>query len=86
MQDRRYHLWPEHERPLGLWFAVQTQWQFAGIDGVPTGLRYHDIEALIRMRRLAKPAELPELIDALQVMERTALAEWDRQRSRSRRG
>lgn len=84
IEDRRYHLWTEHERPLALWFAVQTQWVLAGMEAVPTGLRYQDIEALIRMRRLAEADELPELIGALQMMEQTALAEWARQRSRKR--
>lgn len=78
-----YYLWPEHEPVLGLWLQVQTQWR-VGMNGA-TGLDYAGVQALVAMRQLATPEQLPELIEGLQIMERATLNEWAEQAERRAR-
>lgn len=82
-RPRLFHLWAENEPTLSLWFALQTQWR-VGMSGA-TGLDYTAVETLMRVRAVPR-ADRRELLEGLQVMERSTLNEWARQaetRSRS---
>lgn len=85
-QGRVFWLWPELQASLLAWFAVQTQWR-VGATGA-TGLDYAGVEALLRLRKLARgPRRTAQVVADLQVMERATLSEWARQREqRERRG
>ncbi|MGQ9370526.1 DUF1799 domain-containing protein [Azospirillum sp. A39] len=65
--------WPS----LSLFLDCDTQWSFA--EGVPTGLDYARVLAVMRFRR-QRPA--PGLLADLKVMERTALDAWSEERTR----
>lgn len=76
-----FHLWPEHQAAFDLFLLCSTQWRHGAMGA--TGLDYAGIEALIRLRRLARPRHVPRLFAELQVLERATLAEWSRQRRRA---
>lgn len=75
---QEFCLWPEHVPAFELWVAAQTQWR-SGMAGA-TGLDYGGIEALMRLRGVAR-AERSERFAELQVMERAALAAWQEKRN-----
>lgn len=61
--------------------AVQTQWR-VGMGG-PTGLDYAGVLAWMQAGNVAKRDRAP-LLEKLQIMERTTLAEWARKAERER--
>jgi hypothetical protein len=58
--------WPA----LELFRAALTQWRYAGISGVPTGLDYQGVEAAAR---LAAIETTPDMFRRLRVLERAAI-------------
>lgn len=60
----------KNEEALRLFLALGTQWVFAGMDGVPTGISYAAVEPAARMLGLNMTAEL---FEGLRIMENAAL-------------
>ena len=67
-QCQAVELWPENLPSASLYIACETQWQRAGMAGVPTGLNYAGVEAVMRPR-----GDPPALFDDIQVLERVFL-------------
>ena len=61
----------ENWAAVRLFVACATQWRFAGMNGVRTGLDYAGVEAAARMAGIEVTGDL---FDRLRIMERTALA------------
>lgn len=76
-----YDLWPQNVPVWYVWLAVQTQWRYAGMDGVPTGLDYAGVRAALVLQRTPR-ATRPEWFALLQHMEAATLDEWARKRER----
>lgn len=70
-------LWPENLPAVELYLAAETQWRHAGMNGVPTGLDYAGVRALLDLWPLpAAPdpqAALQALFADLQTLEREHL-------------
>lgn len=71
-----FDVWPENWETVQLFLAVQTQWRMAPMGGV-VGLDYAAVDAAIR--HLRRPMT-PELFAGLQIMEKAAIAELNRDR------
>lgn len=67
-QCQAVELWPENIPSASLYIACETQWQRAGMSGLPVGLDYAGVEAAMRLR-----GDPPALFDDLQVLERVFL-------------
>lgn len=67
-QCEAVELWPENIPSASLYIACETQWQRAGMSGLPVGLNYSGVEAAMRLR-----GDPPALFDDLQVLERVFL-------------
>ena len=46
--DHRIAVWPENMKTVEVFVAMFTQWQTAGMDGAPVGLRYESLPAVMR--------------------------------------
>jgi hypothetical protein len=75
--DEEFWLWPENEQVFWLWMAVQTQWDKS--DGNRYKLNYPGVEVVARAWRIGR-REWGGIFALLQVMERTCLDEWARNR------
>ena len=64
-QCQAVELWPENLPSASLYIACETQWQRAGMSGLPVGLNYAGVEAAMRMR-----GDPPALFEDVQVLER----------------
>ncbi|WP_039927788.1 DUF1799 domain-containing protein [Alishewanella jeotgali] len=67
---------------MHLFFAAATQWNYAGMAGVRTGLNYPAVE--LRASKVPDYASLPLALqslvwDGITVMERTCLNIWSKQ-------
>lgn len=51
-QAEAVRVWPENWPALRLFLAVSTQWRWAGLAGVPTGLDYAALPVAARALRL----------------------------------
>ena len=60
--------------------AVQTQWRYAGMAGLPTGLDYAGVCAYLQAQgfrpRAKPPWSLGTLLEDLRAMESIAIEEW----------
>lgn len=67
-----------------LFYAVATQWNYAGMAACRTGLNYHSVQirasALPEWQHLT-PELIAEIWDGIQIMEYAALAEWAEQQN-----
>lgn len=70
---------PEGMDAARLFLALSTQWRFAGMDGVPTGIDYGAVEPTAR---LAGIEATPALFDLVRTMEAEALAARRERRDR----
>lgn len=68
---------PDVERSLELFLALDTQWR-VGPSGLPIGLVYSDVLAVMRLRAVPR-AEWRELFADVQTMEQAALAVMHKQ-------
>lgn len=73
---------PANALIVHLFFAAATQWNYAGMAGVRTGLSYPAVE--LRASKVPDyaglPLELQSLVwDGISVMERTCLNVWSKQ-------
>ncbi len=75
-------LWPEHWPAVRLFASAFTQWQVS--HSGPVGLRYEALPVLRDAQGIA-PADWPQVLADLQVMEQQALEIWREQRA-SRNG
>ncbi|GAB4198006.1 MAG: hypothetical protein OHK0024_36860 [Thalassobaculales bacterium] len=76
--DGAIRVLPEVLDALALFFAVATQWTYAGQAAMPMGLDYARVEAVLRLRATPR-RDWPGLFAALQVMEAAALPVLQRQ-------
>lgn len=71
-------VWPDTEQSILTFDALGSQWIYAGMGGVPTGIVYASIEPVLRVRRV--PAEDWALVfEDIRVLEAAALEEMHRQ-------
>lgn len=71
-------VWPDTEQSLLVFDALGSQWIYAGMGGVPTGIVYASIEPVLRVRKV--PAEdWSQVFEDIRVMEAAALEEMHRQ-------
>lgn len=71
-------VWPDTIRSVLVFDALGSQWIYAGMGGVPTGMVYASVEPVLRVRGV--PAEDWSLVfEDIRVMEAAALAEMHRQ-------
>jgi hypothetical protein len=75
--EDEFYLWPESEPIFWLWLAVQTQWHV--VDGTRLGLNYSGVAAAIELRGVSRKNR-SQYFMLLQLMERTCLDEWARNR------
>lgn len=68
--DPTFGVWPENWDAVRVFLAMGTQWRFAGMAGVPSGLDYAALPMVLRCLRL-RPNET--LFEQLRVMEAGAL-------------
>ncbi|QFU23726.1 DUF1799 domain-containing protein [Shewanella eurypsychrophilus] len=74
--DEDVVIWPENHLTMNLFFSCQTQWHFAGMAGVRTGLNWQSLE--LAMSRSAEFRSLDdgtkdEVFDELVLVERVVL-------------
>lgn len=67
-QCQAVELWPENLTSAALYIACETQWQRAGMAGLPVGLNYPGVETVMRLR-----GDPPALFDDIQALERVFL-------------
>lgn len=71
-------VWPDTERSILVFDALGSQWIYAGMGGVPTGIVYGSVEPVLRVLRV--PAEDWSLVfEDIRVLEAAALQEMHRQ-------
>lgn len=68
-----YGVWPENWDAVEVFEASQTQWRFAGMAGVPTGLDMAGVRATCAF---LDKAPSRDLLERLRVMEAEALSVW----------
>lgn len=74
-------VWPDTLKSVQVFDALGSQWIYAGMGGVPTGIVYGSIEPVLRV--LTVPAEdWPQVFDDIRELEAAALAEMHRQRAK----
>ena len=66
-------LWPENVPAVLLYLSCDTQWRYAGMNGVPTGLDYAGVRAVMDLQAIPSDAH-PALFQDLQALEREHLA------------
>jgi hypothetical protein len=66
-------VFPHNVPVLRLWADVWNQWRWTGgVDARRAGLDWSQVEAAMRLRGVPR-VERPDMMTALQLMERTAL-------------
>lgn len=76
--SQEIEVWPDTWPSVQVFDALGSQWIYAGMGGVPTGIVYASIEPVLRV--LAVPAEdWPLVFDDIRTMEAAALEEMHRQ-------
>ena len=65
----RVRIWPENWETVRLFLSLDTQWRYH--QGVPLGLDYPAVEAVLR---LSGVEDARQVFEGLQTMERAALA------------
>lgn len=73
---------PANWEIVQMFIRCATQWQYAGMTGVRTGLHYPGVEVLLRL--LAPTADPAALFAGIQVMEQAALQAWHEDAARKR--
>lgn len=77
--DKIVEIWPEHFDAYRSFVAVSTQWRVGGMGGAP-GLDYQAVFAtLASLHRNKTEAERDAIFAELQVIERAALDEMNRE-------
>ena len=65
-------LWPENVPAVLLYLACDTQWRYAGMSGVPTGLDYAGVRAVMDLQAVPME-ERTRLFSDVQVLEQAQL-------------
>ena len=65
-------IWPDNAATVNAFIAMGTQWRTGGMAGLPSGLDYAALPAVLRLTGI-KRAEWPEVFEGLRVMEDVAL-------------
>lgn len=80
-EEPMFWLWPDHLPAFEAWAMVQTQWRYAGMQGLATGLDYAGVWVAIRARWPGASGRQRLVFADLQLMERAALDAWAEQRA-----
>lgn len=78
-EEQLLPLWADNAAAVTLFGRCCTQWNYAGMGGVPTGLRYEALPFLMRLQGVPRD-EQQELVDCLQIMEVHAMKVMTRNR------
>jgi hypothetical protein len=70
-----FDIWPENLESLNLFLSCQTQWNRGGFNGKALGLKYTEVEAVMRMQGLTDQAKL---FNDIRDMEYAALSEFNK--------
>lgn len=70
--------WPDTEQSILVFDAFGSQWNYAGMAGLPTGLDYGKYESILRGMGIKRAAWVTIFPD-IRVMEAAALEEMHRQ-------
>lgn len=70
-REQGFGVYQENMPVVEAWCSVETQWQYAGMGAVMTGLNYAGVQAWLQI--FIKPGERASIMRGLQVMERAAL-------------
>lgn len=71
-------VWPDTWPSVQVFDALGSQWFYAGMGGIPTGIVYASVEPVLRVLKV--PAEdWPLVFDDIRTMEAAALQEMHRQ-------
>ena len=71
-QCQAVELWPENIPSVLFYLSCETQWRYAGMSNVPTGLDYAGVRAGMALQAIPA-ADRPGLFEDLQVLERAYL-------------
>lgn len=63
-----------------LWLQLQTLWRFHPSSGLPVGLDWAGVAAVVQLRQI-KPHRLRHITPFIQAMERAALTAWQERKS-----
>jgi hypothetical protein len=74
-------VWPDTQNSVLVFDALGSQWIYAGMGGVPTGLVYASIEPVLRVMAISAE-DWRQVFDDIRVMEDAALREMHRQRQK----
>ena len=73
-------MFPENWRAVMTFLRCSTQWRYAGMDGVRTGLDYPAVETVLRLTVPAR--ERGEVFEGVQIMESAALDAFQQRRAK----
>lgn len=68
-EDKDFGIWPENVATLQTFMSLKTQWRVGPLGGF-LGLDYPGVQAALALRRVKKPGQV---FEDLQAMERAAL-------------
>lgn len=74
-----WHLWPENVPLWNLWSSLSTQWARVGMEGIPVGLDYAAVWAVLDHSPIPR-RKRAWAFEVLQGMEAAVLSEWAKQR------
>jgi hypothetical protein len=74
-------VWPDNIAAVNTFISMGTQWRTAGMSGLPIGLDYAALPAVLRMSAIPR-AQWPEIFDSIRVMEDAALQTMQRLRKK----
>ncbi|MDH0049629.1 DUF1799 domain-containing protein [Comamonas terrigena] len=77
-----FGVYEENMPVVEAWIGVETQWLYAGMAGVQTGLNYAGVQAWLQI--FIKPGERPAIMRGLQLMERAALDAMNERRQQEK--
>lgn len=73
-------VWPDNLQSVMVFDALGSQWLYAGMGGIPTGIVYASIEPVLRVADVP-PENWKHVFEDIRVLESAALAEMHRQRA-----
>lgn len=79
-----FGVYEENMPVVEAWCGVETQWLYAGMAGVQTGLNYAGVQAWLQI--FIKPGERQAIMRGLQLMERAALDAMHERRQQEKEG
>ena len=77
-------VWPDTSQSVLVFDRLGSQWIYAGMGGVPTGLVYASIEPVLRVMNV-RAEDWALVFEDIRVMEASALNEMHRQRQQQKK-